>query len=78
LREEEQAYVSELHEADGVEGHGGGGDDAEDRDGHLGSRAFHGELNRTTTTNDLLKLSEPVPAALSKYTSRHLAPVFLH
>jgi len=47
---EQQAYVSELHEADGVEGHGGGGDVAEDWDGHLGSRTFHGGLNRTTTT----------------------------
>jgi hypothetical protein len=38
-------YVSELHEADSVEGHGCGGDDAEDGDGHLGSCTFHGGLN---------------------------------
>jgi len=39
-----KAYVSHLHEADGVEGHGGRGNDAEDRDDHLADCTFHGEL----------------------------------
>jgi hypothetical protein len=39
--EEEQTHISELIEADGVEGHGGRGDDAENRQGDLGGGTFH-------------------------------------